>query len=304
MLAVQVEGLTKSYGKVKAVDGISFSVEAGIVFGMLGPNGAGKTTTIETIIGLRQRDSGTVSVFGIDPSKNPAAIRNRIGVQLQTPAVFQFLTVREMVELFRSFYPNPLPASEVIEQVGLAEKARTQTRALSGGQLQRLAVALAIVSNGDIIFLDEPTTGLDPQARRGLWDVIRDLKRRGKTVFLTTHYMEEAERLCDSLVIIDQGRIIASGSPQELINEHFKAQALDFTSGELARADGFERLPGVTRWQVEENRVTLYTTDPAATLAVIFEQAKATGTAVQDITIRQASLEDVFLKLTGRRIRE
>lgn len=303
MLAVQVEELRKSYDKVTAVDGISFSVEAGTIFGMLGPNGAGKTTTIETIIGLRQRDGGAVSVFGVDPSKNPAAIKNRIGVQLQTPAVFQFLTVREMVELFRSFYPNPLPASEVIEKVGLAEKARTQTRALSGGQLQRLAVALAMVSNSDIVFLDEPTTGLDPQARRCLWDVIRDLKRRGKTVFLTTHYMEEAERLCDSLVIIDQGRIIASGSPQELIDEHFKAQALDFTNGELARADGFERLPGVTRWQVEEDRVTLYTTDPAATLAVIFEQAKAAGTAVQDITIRQATLEDVFLKLTGRRIR-
>ncbi len=250
--SIEVNGLKKYYGDLKAVDGIDFSVKEGSIFGMLGPNGAGKTTTIETLIGLKENDGGKVSILGYNPFKESELkeIRKKIGVQLQSPALFPRLTVKEIVSLFASFYPDSLKSETVIEQVGLINKENSQVISLSGGQRHRLAVALAMVSNGEVIFLDEPTTGLDPQARRQLWEVIENLKNNGVTVFLTTHYMDEAEKLCDDLVIIDKGEIIAKGSPDELIDKNFDKKE------------------------------------------------------IENVNVRQASLEDVFLKLTGREIRE
>ncbi|MHB1127051.1 MAG: ABC transporter ATP-binding protein [Bacillota bacterium] len=303
MDSIVVSGLYKSYGTVKAVDGISFKVAAGEIFGMLGPNGAGKSTTVEILIGLRRRDSGDVSVLGLDPQRQPRQLKGKIGVQLQTPALYPRLTVREMVDLFASFYPNPANVDDVISMVSLEEKSRVQTKDLSGGQMQRLAIAVAMASNGDVVFLDEPTTGLDPQARRSLWDVILDLKRRGKTVFLTTHYMDEAERLCDRVAVVDHGRIIAEGSPKELIDAHFREQAVAFVEPELIGDPHLNDLPGVRRVHVEEECITLYSTEAAQTIAQLMDYAAQKGLGINDITVRRSTLEDVFLKLTGRRIR-
>ncbi|MHB1419623.1 MAG: ABC transporter ATP-binding protein [Bacillota bacterium] len=300
---VVVSGLYKSYGSVKAVDGISFTVAAGEIFGMLGPNGAGKSTTMEILIGLRNRDSGDVSVLGHDPQRQPRELKGKIGVQLQTPALYPRLTVREMISLFASFYPHPADVDEVIAMVSLEEKAKVQTKDLSGGQLQRLAIAVAMASNGDVIFLDEPTTGLDPQARRSLWDVILNLKRRGKTLFLTTHYMDEAERLCDRVAVVDHGRIIAEGSPKELIDTHFHEQAVAFVEPALIGDPKLSNLPGVRRVHVEEDCITLYTTEAAQTIAQLMDYTAQKGLEINDITVRRSTLEDVFLKLTGRRIR-
>lgn len=296
--------LVKTYGMLRAVDGISFTVREGEVFGMLGPNGAGKTTTVEILVGLRQRDKGSVRVAGADPAREPHKVKSRIGVQLQTPSLYPRLTVSEIVRLFRAFYPNPLPAEEVIERVGLTDKRRVYTSALSGGQRQRLSVALAMLSNGQVMFLDEPTTGLDPQARRGLWDVINALKEEGKTVFLTTHYMEEAEKLCDRVAVVEQGRIIAMGSPRDLIAEHFEERAIEFSTQADNGSEVYKRIEGVRRVQVSNGLVTLYTQHVSVTISDLIEHAENQGYGIDDITVRNATLEDVFLKLTGRRIRE
>lgn len=217
---LEVKNLKKSFGNLKAVDGISFKVKAGTVFGMLGPNGAGKSTTIEILTGLQKRDQGEVDILGLDFDQDKDLLKEKLGVQLQSPALYEKLTVKEMAELFASFYNNPLSVAEVIGMVGLEDKLNERTENLSGGQRHRLAVALAIIGDGEIIFLDEPTTGLDPQSRRKLWDAINRLKENGKTIFLTTHYMDEAEKLCDQLLIIDQGRVIAEGSPGSLLDDY------------------------------------------------------------------------------------
>ncbi len=305
MSAIVVQDLRKYYGDVRAVDGISFAVEGGEVFGLLGPNGAGKSTTVEMLVGLRQRDGGTISVLDLDPERQENELKQRIGVQLQTVALYQRLTVMEMAELFASFYRKPMQPALAIEQVGLKEKAREQTRRLSGGQKQRLAIALAMIGDGEVAFLDEPTTGLDPQARRGLWDLIRDLKRRGKTIFLTTHYMDEAERLCDRVAIVDHGRIIALDTPRGLINEHFAEKAVEFESEILAKDEALQKLPEVSRVKANgDNVVTLYTKDAGLTIDALMDYSAKMQAPVEDLTVRHATLEDVFLKLTGRRIRE
>ncbi|MGE5572868.1 MAG: ATP-binding cassette domain-containing protein [Bacteroidota bacterium] len=304
MDAVTVSGLRKSYGKTVAVDGLDLSVRSGQVFGMLGPNGAGKTTTVEILVGLRTRDAGEVSVLGMDPAREGRRVRSRIGVQLQARGLYPRLTVKEIVTLFASFYDRTLPADEVIEQVGLTAKARTVVRALSGGQAQRLGVALAMINDADLVFLDEPTTGLDPQARRGLWDVIRGIRSRGKAVFLTTHYMDEAERLCDNVAVVDHGKIIAFGSPSDLISEHFEEQAIEFSNSVSRDWERLEKLPGVTRARLSENAATLYTRDVPATMAALMQLATGDGIHIDDVVVRRATLEDVFLRLTGRRIRE
>ncbi|MGD0153677.1 MAG: ABC transporter ATP-binding protein [Thermacetogeniaceae bacterium] len=303
-LAIEVAGLCKSYGAVRAVDGLSFSVPAGEIFGMLGPNGAGKSTTVEILIGLRQRDGGEVRVLGRDPKRHPTAIKRRIGVQLQITALYPRLTVKETVRLFASFFPKTLPIAEAIARVGLEEKADDRVDRLSGGQAQRLSVALAMINDGDIIFLDEPTTGLDPQARRSLWDVILELKEAGKTVFLTTHYMDEAERLCDRVAVVDHGQIIAMGSPAKLIRDNFHEQALEFNQPALGNHVDLQTLPGVIRMQQEGESTTLYTDQAPRTIAALMEASANANLPVSDMTVRQATLEDVFLKLTGRRIRE
>lgn len=217
---LEVNNLKKSFGNLKAVDGISFKVKAGTVFGMLGPNGAGKSTTIEILTGLQNRDQGEIDILGLDLEKDKDLLKEKLGVQLQSPALYEKLTVKEMAELFASFYNNPLSVAEVIGMVGLEDKLHERTENLSGGQRHRLAVALAIIGDKEIIFLDEPTTGLDPQSRRKLWDAINRLKEKGKTIFLTTHYMDEAEKLCDQLLIIDNGRVIAEGSPGSLLDDY------------------------------------------------------------------------------------
>jgi ABC-2 type transport system ATP-binding protein len=304
MECIVVEDLKKYYGQVKAVDGLSFSVSQGEIFGMLGPNGAGKTTTVECLIGLLDRDSGRVEVLGYDPRTNPREVKSRIGVQLQTAAMFPRLTVTEIVKLYASFYPNPISADQAISLVGLEEKARTQTKNLSGGQLQRLSVAIALVANGDIVFLDEPTTGMDPQARRALWQVVEGMRKQGKTVFLTTHYMDEAEKLCDRVAVVDRGKVIALDSPANLIHDNFSEQAIEFAHSQLAGDESLSSLPGVVRKQVENNTVILYTSEVARTMGALLTHAQETGVDVGDLTVRTATLEDVFLKLTGRRIRE
>jgi ABC-2 type transport system ATP-binding protein len=302
--AIEVERLVKHYSNVKAVDDVSFSVAAGEVFALLGPNGAGKTTTTEIIEGLRQPDSGSVRVLGLNSSRQDDAIKQRIGIQLQTTALYQKLTVREIVALFGSFFARALPPDEVIAMVSLQEKAETRSKQLSGGQRQRLAVAIALVNDPEIIFLDEPTTGLDPQARRRMWEVIESLRGRGRTVFLTTHYMEEAERLCDRVAIMEHGKIIALGTPQELIREHFKYTAIEFATPPTIDQDTLRALPLVADVQIENGKTTLYSGGVPQTIEALTRLAAAHNDGLSGLTVRQATLEDVFLHLTGRRIRE
>lgn len=300
---IEVRDLRKSYGDTKAIDGVTFAVEAGEVFGLLGPNGAGKTTTVECLLGLREPDSGRIAILGMEHGAQSRELKARVGAQLQTTGLYPRLTVRELIHLFGNLFPKAHPTDEVIELVGLQEKAKTISKALSGGQRQRLAVALALVNDPDLVFLDEPTTGLDPQARRGLWDVIGGLKRAGKTVLLTTHYMEEAEQLCDRVAVMDHGQIIALDTPEALINRHFQETAIEFVAvGEPAH-EALTALPGVTQALFENGRPTLYSTDAPRTMAGLFELASAGDLTFKDMTVRQATLEDVFLKLTGRRIR-
>jgi ABC-2 type transport system ATP-binding protein len=307
MQAIEVKDIQKYYGATKAVDGISFSVAAGEIFGMLGPNGAGKTTTTEMIEGLRTPDAGTATVLGLDVARHARQVKTRIGIQLQNTALYPRLNVREVLDLFATFYSGPKRATdELIELVNLREKEKTLSKELSGGQRQRLSVALALINKPEIVFLDEPTTGLDPQARRSMWDTIRGVRAGGATVFMTTHYMEEAQTLCDRVAVVDAGKIIALDSPNGLINEHFKQTAIEFELGGAMPPEGtFRALPGVTGPALREGqRVTLYTTDTTGTLTGLSHLADA-GTILFDaLSVRRATLEDVFLKLTGRRIRE
>ena len=302
--AIQVEHLVKHYPDVKAVDDVSFRVEAGEVFGLLGPNGAGKTTTTEIIEGLRRPDRGTVQVLGLDVGRHAGAIKQRVGVQLQTTALYQKLTVREIIALFGSFFARSLPPDEVIALVALQEKAATRSKQLSGGQRQRLAVAIALVNDPEILFLDEPTTGLDPQARRRMWEVIDNLRGRGRTVLLTTHAMEEAEQLCDRVAIMDHGKIIALGTPQELIREHFRYTAVEFPTPSTISPDELRVLPLVADVRVANGTTALYSAAVAQTIEALSRVAGAHNESLHGLTVRQATLEDVFLHLTGRRIRE
>ncbi|HHW11319.1 MAG TPA: ABC transporter ATP-binding protein [Firmicutes bacterium] len=304
MYAIEATGLYKRYGEVIAVNGIDLAVKQGEIFGMLGPNGAGKTTTTEMLVGLRQPDAGVVKILSMDPKKEGAAIKARIGVQLQTSALFNHLTVRETLVLMASFFPRCRPVDELLNLVDLQEKANVQTRHLSGGQQQRLQVALAMVNDGDLLFLDEPTTGLDPQARRRLWDIIEKMREEGKTVFLTTHYMEEAEKLCDRVAVIDHGQIIALGSPDELIAAHFGETAIELPAFSGLDDHMLAQLAGVSHIQRQNSQVTLYSTAVPATVGALLELAQKLGVSLENLMIRRATLEDVFLKLTGRRIRE
>jgi ABC-2 type transport system ATP-binding protein len=301
--AVEVRALRKHYGDIRAVDGVSFNIRAGEVFGLLGPNGAGKTTTVECVLGLRKPDDGRISVLGMQHSTDSQQIKSRIGAQLQTTGLAPRLTVQELVSLFAGLFPRALASDEILDLLALHDMARTRSSDLSGGQRQRLAVALALVNDPELVFLDEPTAGLDPQARRALWDVIGKLRQDGKAVLLTTHYMEEAEHLCDRVAVMDYGRIIAVDTPQALINQHFKVTAIEFVAlGEPPRRE-LATLPGVTQTMFENGRPTLYSTDAPLTMSSLFELATTGALAFRDITVRQATLEDVFLKLTGRRIR-
>ncbi len=307
MAVIEVQDLKKYYRETQAVDGISFSVENGEIFGLLGPNGAGKTTTIEIIEGMREPDSGEVRVLGLDVTQNAAEVKSRIGVQLQTTALFTRLTVREVLDLFRSFFPGKTRGTdELIQLVDLGEKEHTLSKNLSGGQRQRLGVALALINQPEIIFLDEPTTGLDPQARRAMWETTREIQKTGTTVLLTTHYMEEAQTLCDRVAIMDRGKIIALDTPDALIQQNFDETVIDFGLTGGQSPDGiFNSLPGVTRpGSVQDHHVTLYTNDITATLVTLMEQTRRGDLHFDALNVRTATLEDVFLKLTGKSIRE
>jgi ABC-2 type transport system ATP-binding protein len=302
---IRVRGLRKHYGDVKAVEDVSFDVHRGEVFGMLGPNGAGKSTTIEILEGLRTADAGEVAVLGLDPRHQADAVKERIGVQLQTAALYPRLTVRELLELFGSFYRNPRPADELIDALDLRERAGAQTRQLSGGQRQRLSVALALVNDPELVFLDEPTTGMDPAARRALWDLVRGLRLRGRTVLLTTHYMEEAEELCDGIAIMDHGHILEMGTVNELISRRFHERTVHFERLDGVGEEALRALPGVVRVVRDEDGATsLATEDVAGTIGALLALAEEHHVEPRGLGIRSASLEDVFLDLTGRALRD
>jgi len=305
-LVIQVENLVKTYGQIRAVDGITFQVNRGDIFGMLGPNGAGKTTTVEILEGLRVADSGKAAVLGMDITKAAAKIKQQIGIQLQAPALLPLLNVEELLKTFASFYHKSIPVTRALELVGLQESRKVVVKNLSGGQQQRLSVAMALINDPEITFLDEPTTGLDPQARRALWTVIEGMRDQGKTVFLTTHYMEEAQRLCNRLVIIDHGKIIAQGSPAELIRQNFTEKAIEFETVTPIPEATLKSLPGVTRSAVEDGSTVIYSNKVTATIAALldFTEKDRTYGELANLHIREATLEDVFLKLTGRKIRE
>jgi len=301
---IRVRGLTKRYGDVKAVDGIDFDVAKGQIFGLLGPNGAGKTTTVEILEGLREADGGEVSVLGVDVMRDADAIKPRIGVSLQTAALYPKLTVTELVNLFRSFYPRARPTNEIIDVLELGERRNARSQELSGGQRQRLAVALSLVNDPELVFLDEPTTGLDPAARRSLWDIVEGLKADGRSVLLTTHYMEEAEILCDRLAIMDHGHILEMGTVEELVSKHFQERTVRFDRLEGLAYDELAALPAVSSVKEDTDEVLIYTRDPGRTIGALLDLADGRGLEPQNLGIRRATLEDVFLDLTGRALRD
>ena len=301
---IRVADLRRYYGDVKAVDGVSFEVARGEVFGMLGPNGAGKTTTIEVLEGLRAPDSGTVEVLGLDVERHAESIKQRIGVQLQSVSLYPRLTVTELLDLFGSFFSHRVPTKELIDAVDLGERAKAWSMNLSGGQQQRLSIALALVNDPEVVFLDEPTTGLDPQARRSLWDLIKGLKARGKTVMLTTHYMEEATELCDRVAIMDHGHILELGAVGDLIGRRFRERAVFFDSNPQLPAAQLAHLRGVTRTAQEDGQTVLYSEDVANTIGALLAAAEGLRVEPANLGIRHATLEDVFLDLTGRALRD
>src|SRR5882724_10684122 len=305
--AIQCRDLRKTYdGKVEAVRGLNLEIQAGECFGLLGPNGAGKTTTIEILEGLLAPTSGEVSILGHTWREHEREMREWLGISLQETRLSEKLTVRETIELFASFYREPRSSAEVLAQLQLTEKADSWVGKLSGGQRQRLAVATALVCNPKILFLDEPTTGLDPQSRRQLWDIIREFQRGGGTVLLTTHYMDEAERLCDRLAIVDHGQIIAEGSPADLIDRlgghHMVEFAVDASSE--SDLDKWRTLPGVESARHDDGVICLTVKEPHHTIPALLEAVGKNGTKLEQLATRQASLEDVFVRLTGRHLRE
>src|SRR5579863_2565243 len=307
--AIQCRDLRKTYdGKVEAVRGLNLEIPAGECFGLLGPNGAGKTTTIEILEGLLAPTSGEVTILGHTWQQNPRELREWLGISLQETRLSEKLTVSETIALFSSFYTEPRSGSEVIEELQLSEKANAQVGKLSGGQRQRLAVATALVGNPKILFLDEPTTGLDPQSRRQLWDIIRAFQKNGGTVLLTTHYMDEAERLCDRLAIVDHGEIIAEGSPAELIDRLGGHHVVEFeatgSSGGAGNLDAWRGLPGVESVRHDDGLVNLAVREPHLTIPALLDAVQKQGAQLLHLTTRQASLEDVFVNLTGRHLRE
>ena len=302
---IEVKDLVKKYGSLNAVDGIDFKVEPGEVFGLLGPNGAGKTTTLEIIEGLKRRSGGNVSVLGLDPSRQPDEVKRRIGIQLQAAAYYGELTLIEILSLFGSFYPKHRQPLELLSEVNLQEKARARVGQLSGGQRQRFSIAASLVNDPQVVFLDEPTTGLDPQARRSLWDFILRLKNSDRTVILTTHYMEEAELLTDRLAIMDHGKIVASGSPRTLIEQLDQACTVTFVIHGPDHTVSLKGLPSVSAVKaLGKNEYRLSVTQPSIFLVELFAWAKKTNVAIHDLHVQPATLEDVFLSLTGHALRD
>ena len=306
--SIQCRDLRKTYdGKVEAVRGLNLEIQAGECFGLLGPNGAGKTTTIEILEGLLAPTSGEVTILGKSWRSDEREMREWLGISLQETRLSEKLTVRETIELFASFYREPRSSDEVLAQLELTEKADSWVGKLSGGQRQRLAVATALVCNPKILFLDEPTTGLDPQSRRQLWDIIRQFQRNGGTVLLTTHYMDEAERLCDRLAIVDHGQIIAEGTPAELTEKLGGHHVVEFSvsgNSDGAALQTWKGLPSVESVREDDGLIALNVKQPHLTIPALLVAIGEQGTELRHLTTRQASLEDVFVNLTGRHLRE
>ena len=312
--AVEVEGLVKRFGSFTAVDGVTFSVDRGEVFGILGPNGAGKTTTLEIIESLQKPTEGRVSVLGLDVQSDAAEVKARIGVQLQASAYYDYLSLTEILALFGSFYPSRVSPEPLLEQVGLLDKANSRMAELSGGQKQRFAVAASLVNAPELVILDEPTTGLDPQARRNLWGLIREVNQRGVTVVLTTHYMEEAENLCSRLAIMDHGQIVAVDTPQNLINQLEATYTVKLTMDQpmtvaqlKALNGGVEVIQSGEQAGEEPGKENTYllrlTNSPSALQTMLDEIAKA-DLGLENLQITPVTLEDVFLELTGSELRD
>jgi len=302
--AVRCQGLVKRYADVTAVDGLDLEVKSGECFGLLGPNGAGKTTTIEILEGLTQPDAGVVEVLGTTWEKDEDQLRERLGISLQETQLNEKLTVGETIRLFRSFYKEGRDPEVVLAKLALEEKRNARVGKLSGGQKQRLAVACALVGDPDLLFLDEPTTGLDPQSRLQLWEQVTDFRAGGGTVLLTTHYMDEAERLCDRVAIVDRGKVIALGTPAALINSLHAANVIEFASEPDIPEDALRALPGVAEphrrgpnWALPVNSLT----ESVPALLALIERS---GARLSHLSTHQATLEDLFVSLTGRALRE
>ena len=301
---VQVDGFRKTYGSTVAVDDVSFEVRDGEIFGLIGPNGAGKTTTLECVEGLRTPDRGTISVLGLDPFRDVYKLQHRIGVQLQQAQLQKRIKVREAVHLWASLYRKPAADGDrLLEQLGLAEKRDAWFMTLSGGQKQRLFIALALVNDPELVFLDELTTGLDPQARRAIWELVRGIRARGKTVFLTTHLMEEAERLCDRVAILEHGRIIDIDTPERLVARHCPERTVVLTTADQAAEARFRTIPALEDVVRQETRFTLHGRGDDFISAVI-QCLSENGIRVTDFRTVHPTLEDVFLRLTGHSIRD
>jgi ABC-2 type transport system ATP-binding protein len=299
---ISVRGLKKSYGDLRAVDEVTFEVGRGEFFGILGPNGAGKTTTLEIIEGLRRPDAGQVSILGLEPWPRNPALLPRMGVQLQASSFFEHLTAREQLGTFAALYGVPAArADELLELVGLADKAATRTEKLSGGQAQRLSIACALVHGPEVLFLDEPTGALDPQARRNLWDLLREISAAGRTVVLTTQHMDEAEALCERVAIMDHGRILRTGAPAALVRELDQPVRISIESGQLSLGEARFLAQRASAATVDDDgsSLTIVTSEPAAVLAALASRQALTGLRAQGGT-----LEDVFLHLTGREYRQ
>ena len=312
--AVQVENLVKRYGSFTAVDGVTFTVDRGEVFGILGPNGAGKTTTLEIIESLQKPTEGRVSVLGLDVQSNAAEVKARIGVQLQDSAYYDYLNLKEILALLGSFYPARTAPEPLLEQVGLLDKAASRVAELSGGQKQRFAVAASLVNDPELVILDEPTTGLDPQARRNLWGLIREVNQRGVTVVLTTHYMEEAEVLCGRLAIMDHGRILALDTPRNLINQLEASYTVKLTMDHPMTVAQLESLNGgveviqsgeqTGEAPGTENTYTLRLANSPSALKTMLDEIAKAGLGLENLQITPVTLEDVFLELTGSELRD
>ncbi|TDF96308.1 ABC transporter ATP-binding protein [Paenibacillus piri] len=311
---IEVKGLMKKYGDFTAVNGVDFEVYRGEVFGLLGPNGAGKTTTMEMIEGLRRPDGGTARVAGFDTQTDLRKVKQVIGVQLQSTSLFELLKVREIVRMYASFYPESVPIEPLLDDMILREKVNDRVKNLSGGQKQRLAIALALVNDPQVVFLDEPTTGLDPQARRTLWDIVLRLKEQGKTIVLSTHYMEEAHVLCDRICLMDSGQVIALDTPRSLVSSLQSDSAIEFRlteeEGGLPEAQARELLDQlrsvreVKQADLRKDVFVLYTDQLQASLIDLIQRAEAGGWRIIDLQTRTATLEDVFIHMTGKSLRE
>jgi len=301
---LQVENLTKRYGDVEALRGVSFAVEEGEVFGLLGPNGAGKTTTVEILEGLRTPDAGRASVCGLDPQRDAEALKHEIGASLQATSLPDKMRVSEALWLFASFYKRRRNPEELLKRFGLEEKRSSFYGQLSGGQKQRLALAMALVNDPRVLFFDEPTAGLDPQVRREIYDVIEELRRDKRTVLLTTHYIEEAERLCDRVAIVDYGKVIALGTPRELKARSANTTRIEVRLAKPASSGILQKLDGVVDAREVDGSHVLHCQRPPQAIVALVKHLEAEGNELVSLEIATPSLEDVFIEVTGRRLRD